>query len=142
MLTCVTNLTVKHDPLSTRCNLDQTPRTDLRMGARAAGSHASKNTARTRERRSLVAYRLAPSRYSFMVKLTVHSTGAGTCLLTGKDSADGLVVSFEDGTVKESHLSWRAFRQLLGLKAGQNGTPGSRPIPASPAAGQPIVAAK
>lgn len=77
-----------------------------------------------------------------MVKLTIHSTGAGTCLLTGKESADGLVVSFEDGTVKESHLSWRAFRQLLGLKAGKNGKPETRPIPASPAVGQPATAAK
>jgi len=74
-----------------------------------------------------------------MVKLTIHSTGSGTCLLTGKDDSDGLVVSFDDGTVKESHLSWRAFRQLLGLKAGRNGKEAVRP--AAPAAiGQSVVA--
>jgi hypothetical protein len=75
-----------------------------------------------------------------MVKLTIHSTGTGTCLLTGKESADGLVVTFDDQTVKESFLSWRAFRQLLGLKAGRNGKIESRPAPAPPGAGQPIVA--
>ena len=58
-----------------------------------------------------------------MVKLTVHGTGAGTCLLTGKESNDGLTVTFDDGTVKESFLSWRAFRQLLGLKTGKTSKP-------------------
>ncbi len=62
-----------------------------------------------------------------MLKLTIHSTGAGTCLLSGKEGADGLTVTFEDGTVKESFLSWRAFRQLLGLKAGRAGKPDPRP---------------
>lgn len=64
------------------------------------------------------------------VKLTILSTGMGQCSLTGKEG-DGLIVSFEDGTVKESFLSWRGLRQLLGLKAGAakpavpvgNGTP-------------------
>jgi hypothetical protein len=76
-----------------------------------------------------------------MVKLTIHSSGSGTCLLTGRD-ADGLTVSFDDGTLKESFLSWKGFRQLLGLKAGQNGKAEPRPLAAVSPAGQPGVAAK
>ena len=53
------------------------------------------------------------------VKTIIHSTGSGNCSLTGKEATDGLTVTFEDGTVKEAFLSWKAFRQLLGLKAGQ-----------------------
>lgn len=53
-----------------------------------------------------------------MTKLLIHSTGTGMCSLTGKET-DGLTVSFEDGTVKEAFLSWRGFKQLLGLKSGQ-----------------------
>lgn len=53
------------------------------------------------------------------IKLTIHSTGSGQCSLTGKDSSDGLTVTFDDGTLKESFLSFKAFRQLLNLKAGQ-----------------------
>ena len=53
------------------------------------------------------------------VKLTIHSTGNGTCSLTGKEDCDGLTLSFEDGSVQEAFLSWRGFRQLLGLTAGQ-----------------------
>lgn len=53
-----------------------------------------------------------------MFKITIHSTGIGSCALTGKE-ADGLKVTFEDGTIKDSFLSWKAFRQLLNLKAGQ-----------------------
>ncbi len=52
------------------------------------------------------------------IKLTVHDTGSNVCSLTGRE-ADGLSVSFDDGTLKESFLSWKAFRQILGLKAGQ-----------------------
>lgn len=52
------------------------------------------------------------------IKLTIHSTGTGACSLTGKDS-DGMTVTFDDGTLKESFLSWKAFRQLVGMKAGQ-----------------------
>jgi hypothetical protein len=52
------------------------------------------------------------------IKMTIHSTGTGTCSLTGNEGTDGLTVSFEDGTLGESFLSWRGFRQLLGMKAG------------------------
>ena len=52
------------------------------------------------------------------IKVTIHSTGSGLCALTEKDG-DGLTVSMEDGTVREQFLSWRAFRQLLAMKANQ-----------------------
>ncbi|MCY2988006.1 MAG: hypothetical protein NTY19_09110 [Planctomycetota bacterium] len=54
------------------------------------------------------------------VKVTIHSTGTGNCSLTGKENCDGLTLSFDDGTVREAFLSWRGFRQLLGLTVGQN----------------------
>jgi len=53
------------------------------------------------------------------LKVMIHSTGSGTDLLTGKDGKDGLTVSFDDGTVRESFLSWSSFRQLLSLKNTQ-----------------------
>jgi hypothetical protein len=54
------------------------------------------------------------------IKVTIHRVENGHCSLTGKDG-DGLSLSFDDGTVKESFLSWRGFRQLLSMKAGQDG---------------------
>ena len=66
------------------------------------------------------------------VKLTIHSTGRGNCSLTGKEDCDGLTLSFEDGTVREALLSWRGFRQLLGLTSGQN--PKKEPRESGPAA--------
>ena len=51
-------------------------------------------------------------------KIIIHSTGIGSCALTGKE-ADGLTLTFEDGTIKDAFLSWKAFRQLLNLKTGQ-----------------------
>jgi hypothetical protein len=53
-----------------------------------------------------------------VVKLTIHGTGMGTRWLTRKET-DGLAVSFEEGVVRGSFLSLRAFRRLLGLKTGQ-----------------------
>lgn len=65
------------------------------------------------------------------VKLTIHSVGKGNCCLTGKEDCDGLSLSFEDGTVREAFLSWRGFRQLLGLTVGQNpSAPTRTPAPA------------
>lgn len=74
------------------------------------------------------------------VKLTIHGTGTGTCSLTGKDG-DGLTVTFDDGTLAESFLSWKGFQQLLGMKAGTNGR---KPPPKPPAAppGSPPAPAK
>lgn len=70
------------------------------------------------------------------IKVTIHSTGIGMCALTQKEG-DGLSVSMDDGTVKEQFLSWRAFRQLLAMKAGQSSAPAVAPAP-KPA---PIMAA-
>jgi hypothetical protein len=62
------------------------------------------------------------------IKVTIHSTGKGLCLLSEKGDSDGLTVSFDDGTVQESFLSWKAFRQLLAMKAAQNGKPKDVPV--------------
>ena len=65
------------------------------------------------------------------IKVTIHSTGSGHCSLTGREESDGLVVTFDDGTVRESFLSWKAFRQLLGMKAAQGVKPEAKvPVPA------------
>lgn len=56
------------------------------------------------------------------IKLLVHATGTGICALTGNET-DGLTVTFDDGTVREQHLSWKAFRQLLSMKAGSKNEP-------------------
>jgi hypothetical protein len=64
-----------------------------------------------------------------VTKLLIHSTGTGMCSLTGKET-DGLTVTFDDGTVKEAFLSWRGFKQLLGLKSGQKLEP--KPVVAVP----------
>ena len=61
-------------------------------------------------------------------KLTIHSTGIGSCALTGKE-ADGLTVTFEDGTIKDAFLSWKAFRQLLNLKTVQANLSNAKPSP-------------
>ena len=53
------------------------------------------------------------------IKITIHSTGAGCCSLTGKET-DGLTVTFDDGTVREAFLSFRAFKQLLAMKTAQS----------------------
>ena len=60
-----------------------------------------------------------------MLKIAIHSTGSGTCSLTGKNETDGITVSFEDGTVQQAFLGWKGFRQLLSLKAKR--TPGTDP---------------
>jgi hypothetical protein len=54
-----------------------------------------------------------------LLKITIHSTGSGTCSLTGKSETDGITVTFEDGTVQQAFLSWKGFRQLLSLKANR-----------------------
>jgi hypothetical protein len=59
-------------------------------------------------------------------KITIHGTGMGPCALTGKES-DGLTVTFEDGTIKDAFLSWKAFRQLLNLKTGQENNTSAKP---------------
>lgn len=65
------------------------------------------------------------------IKVTIHQAGSGTCSLSGKDG-DGLIVTFDDGTVTEQHLSWKSFRQLVAMKTVQNGTkPPTKPATAA-----------
>lgn len=66
------------------------------------------------------------------VELTIHGTGSGMCCLTGKES-EGLTVSFKDGTITESFLSWKGFQQLLGMKAGTSLKKPVTPPPTVPA---------
>jgi hypothetical protein len=65
-----------------------------------------------------------------MIKLTIHSTGTGTCSLSGKEGP-GLTVTFDDGTVANSFLGWKAFQQLLGMKAGQKKPDAAKPTQAT-----------
>ena len=62
-------------------------------------------------------------------RVTIHSTGSGTCALTQRDG-EGLTVTFEDGTVSEQFLSRKGFHQLLGMRVARNG----KPAPVQPAA--------
>jgi len=73
------------------------------------------------------------------IKVTIHSTGSGTCSLTGKESTDGITVTFEDGTVKEAFLGWKSFRQLLALKSGQTRPEPKPALLASPAGNGPVA---
>jgi hypothetical protein len=50
-----------------------------------------------------------------MLNVTIHHAGSGQCSLTGKES-EGIAITFDDGTVKNQFLSWKAFRQLLAMK--------------------------
>ena len=52
------------------------------------------------------------------IKITIHATGTGLCALTGRE-ADGLTVTFDDGTLQNTFLSWKSFKQLAALKFGQ-----------------------
>lgn len=77
-----------------------------------------------------------------MVKLIVHNFGAGTCSLSGKE-ADGLTVTFEDGTVREGFLSFKSLQQLLRMKAPKKGEPKLAAAPmAAPVNGPAVAAAK
>jgi hypothetical protein len=60
------------------------------------------------------------------IKVSIEGVGNGTCSLTGKEG-DGLTCSFEDGTVRGQFRSWKAFRQILVMKAGQGGRPEQKP---------------
>ncbi len=52
--------------------------------------------------------------------ITSHATGRGVCALTGRE-ADGLTVTFADGTLQKTFLSWKSLKQLASLKFGQTG---------------------
>lgn len=55
------------------------------------------------------------------IKLTIVSTGPGTCALTGKPDSDGLTVAFENES--PCFVSWKALKQLLAFRTAQNGKP-------------------
>src|SRR6266446_5639717 len=85
------------------------------------GASAPSSKDRTRHRRA--AANVSPVflfKEVFMsaFKVTIHHAGSGTCSLSGKE-ADGLTVTFDDGTVTEQHLSWKSFRQLVAMKTVQ-----------------------
>ena len=50
-----------------------------------------------------------------MLNVTIHHAGSGQCSLTGKEG-DGIAITFDDGTVSNQFLTWKAFRQLLAMK--------------------------
>ena len=49
------------------------------------------------------------------IELIIHSTGSGQCSLSGKE-AEGLTITFKDGTITEGFLSQKAFIQLVKMK--------------------------
>lgn len=64
------------------------------------------------------------------LKITIHSTGIGTCCLTGKE-VDGLTVSFDDGTARESFLSWKGFKQICTMKLPSSSAKSAVPFAAA-----------
>jgi hypothetical protein len=68
------------------------------------------------------------------INVSILGTGTGTCSLTGKEGSDGLTVRFEDGTL-EGFLSWKAFKQLLSMKAAKQVKGAAFPV-AQPANGE------
>lgn len=76
------------------------------------------------------------------IKVTIHGSGIGSCLLSGKPDCDGLTVTLDDGTVKEAFLSWKSFRQLLALKSSQVPKPETKLPAASPITGTAAGTAK
>ena len=76
------------------------------------------------------------------VKLTIHGIGTGQCSLSGKEG-EGITVSFDDGTIRESFLSTKAFMQLVRLKAGTSPKPVTQPVPPlQPIPNGPVAAPK
>jgi hypothetical protein len=67
-----------------------------------------------------------------MLKLTIHSTGTGTCSLSGKEGP-GITVTFEDGTANNAFLTWKALQQLVAMKVGQakKAAPAAVPVSAN-----------
>ena len=63
------------------------------------------------------------------IQVTIHGTGSAVCSLTEKEG-DGLTVSFDDGTVTQQFLSWKAFRQLLAMKTANGKKQPPMAIPA------------
>lgn len=60
------------------------------------------------------------------VEITIHSVGRDECVLSGKE-AEGMNVTFADGTVTESFLSNKSLYSLLRMKLG-NGNGEAKPV--------------
>ena len=58
------------------------------------------------------------------VKVSFHGISNGICSLSGKEG-EVMNCSFDDGTVREGNLSFKAFQSLLRMKFSQkpNGKP-------------------
>ncbi len=74
-----------------------------------------------------------------MLNLTIHHAGSGLCSLTNKEG-DGITVTFDDGTVKNQFLTYKAVRQLLTMKL-MPAKPETK-VPLAPAAGVSVPIAK
>jgi hypothetical protein len=78
------------------------------------------------------------------IQVTIHKIGEINDALTGKP-ADGLVVSF--GEFKQTALSWKSFKQLVGLRCPKaEAKPETKPAPAptlpQPTPNGPVAAPK
>ena len=75
------------------------------------------------------------------IKLVVHGIGSGKCALSGKEDTEGLEVAFENE--QQTFLSFKAFRQILSMKAAQlqKGKPKEPPVAAAAPSqnGPPVV---
>jgi hypothetical protein len=61
-----------------------------------------------------------------MVRITVHSSGIGTCVYSGKENTNGFVVTFDDGLLTEDFVSESHFLKFVRMRA-----PRRRPEPKS-----------
>ena len=71
------------------------------------------------------------------LKLSVVSSGPGTCSFSGKPETDGLLVAFENEA--PAFLSWKAFRQLLATSSGGSDPIGTRAACLRPLSRSPTV---
>ncbi len=64
------------------------------------------------------------------VKVSIHGiTDNGVCSLSGKDGVECINVTFDDNTVRESNLSFKAFQSLLRMKLTQKSGPAKPTAP-------------
>lgn len=52
-----------------------------------------------------------------VVKIVIHGKGQGTCSFSGKENVEGLLVSFEDGTLAHAFVSNGSFLKFVRMKA-------------------------
>lgn len=69
-----------------------------------------------------------------MVKISIHGFEQETvCSLSGRETAEAVVVSFDDGTLSEAPLAMKSLLQLVRLKLGVgNSTKKPEPSPGAP----------